>query len=320
MLFAASFTEMAMSQSTLNFPRALTLNDRQTTGFALVNPGAEPAPVSFKLLSSTGTQIAASEETIPARGQLARLCSELFPTGSDTGWVQATSSASGVQGFWLGGDFSSFTDGARAADSNYGQILPLITDHTEINIANTGADSTIVTIRLVGRNGVDIAPAVQQTIPARGVFQTTATSLFPSANVQQAGYVLLNSTLPVAAVSVISELLNKPSWGVINGMDSAAQTTDLYFPHVISGDQDGGSYTTTIGIVNLRPEAHTVYMSFTPQTEDKPTMTAEVRIPARGSIRETLQSIFNLASGSSERMGNRALGADRRFRGLCRIR
>src|SRR5262245_37380991 len=102
----------AHSQSTLNFPRAFTTTDLATTGFAVVNPGTASAPVTFTLYNADGVVVGTSLKTIPALGQLALLGTELFPGAAQPGWVQLTSSTSGLQGFWVGGDFATYTDGA----------------------------------------------------------------------------------------------------------------------------------------------------------------------------------------------------------------
>src|SRR5262249_39119073 len=126
----------AFSQSTLNFPRAFTTADLGSTGFAVVNPGIANASVTFTLYSAAGIVIATSTQTIPASGQLAVLGTQLFPSANQAGWVQATSSTGGLQGFWVGGDFATFTDGADAAAVSNDLVFPLATNNTELNIAN----------------------------------------------------------------------------------------------------------------------------------------------------------------------------------------
>src|SRR5439155_807672 len=122
--------------SILNFPRVFVPTGSPPIGFALVNPTATPATVFFTLYGPSGVAISSSTQTVPARGQLARLGSEFFPNVSDGGWVQATSAVTGLQGFWLAGDFVTYTDGAEAAVPGSDQILPLVTNATEVNIAN----------------------------------------------------------------------------------------------------------------------------------------------------------------------------------------
>lgn len=151
---------VAYSQSTLNFPRAFTTTDLATTGFALINPGTGNAPVTFTLYSATGAVVATSSKMLPPAGQLALLGTELFPGATQPGWVQLTSTTSGLQGFWVGGDFATYTDGADSTPAMSDLVFPLVTTNTELNIANTTATSNNVTIRIFGADGVELAPAV----------------------------------------------------------------------------------------------------------------------------------------------------------------
>src|SRR5581483_1344421 len=97
---------IAQGQSTLNFPRAMAPGDFKTTGFAIVNPGPLDATATFTLYGSDATALGTSTQTIVKRGQISKLGSDLFPNATASGWVQATSSIAGLQGFWLGGDFA----------------------------------------------------------------------------------------------------------------------------------------------------------------------------------------------------------------------
>src|SRR5262245_36491095 len=105
---------ISYGQSTLSFPRVMQPGEYSSTGFALVNPDAGNATVTLTLYSADGSPQATSTQTIPARGQLPKLGRELFPTAATGGWVQATSTTSGLQGFWFSGDLATFADGAEA--------------------------------------------------------------------------------------------------------------------------------------------------------------------------------------------------------------
>src|SRR5262245_3898769 len=96
---------LAVAQSNLHFPRTFTQQDRASTGFAIVNPGPADAIATFTLYAANGSVQATTTRTIPRGGQFAQLASELFPGTSVSGWVEMTSATSGLQGFWIGGDF-----------------------------------------------------------------------------------------------------------------------------------------------------------------------------------------------------------------------
>src|ERR1051326_3911530 len=54
---------LAYGQSTLSFPRVMQPQDFSTTGFALVNPGATSAPVTFTLYGDDGHARGISTQT-----------------------------------------------------------------------------------------------------------------------------------------------------------------------------------------------------------------------------------------------------------------
>src|SRR5262245_12129529 len=168
------------SQSTLSFPRVVQPQESRTMGFALVNPGAPSAAVTFTLYGEGGGSQATATETVPARGQISRLASELFPAAGAAGWVQATSSVTGLQGFWLAGDLATFADGAEAAPSSTELVLPLVSPQSEIHIANTGSADVTVLLNLLGADGFDLALPFPQRLPAKGFFKGDMASIFPT--------------------------------------------------------------------------------------------------------------------------------------------
>jgi len=197
-------------------------------------------------------------------GRLARLGSEFFPNGSIPGWVQATSSVAGLQGFWLGGDFVNYGDGAEAASAAPDQILPLVTSQTEVNITNINTGSITVSIRLFGNDGIELASAITRTIAGRGAFQEQVSVLLPAVNLSQAGYIRLTSTGASAATSVVSGFLASPSSAVINGIDASSRATELDFPQASSGQTGGFNFVTAVAVTNLIATPQNVTITFTP--------------------------------------------------------
>src|SRR5262249_26958466 len=148
--------------------------------------------------------------------KLGRGATELFPQASVTGWVQATTTTAGLQGFWLGGDFTTFADGAAAAGTGTEIVFPIVSGQTEINVANPGNSGLTVTLRLIDAGGIEIASSSAQTLAAHGFIQAQASSLFPGANLTQATYVRASCTAECSGVAVLSDYLVSPSRGVIN--------------------------------------------------------------------------------------------------------
>jgi hypothetical protein len=124
-LFLFVLPVTAFAQTTLNFPRQLTTAELAVTGFAVVNPSSAAATVTYTLRNSGGVTVGGpSAIVIPARGQRALLGNEIFVGASQSGWVQATSTTTGLTGFWLSGNLFdvpiTFLDGAEAAPAAQG--------------------------------------------------------------------------------------------------------------------------------------------------------------------------------------------------------
>jgi hypothetical protein len=111
LLFLLAVPAAAWSQSTLNFPRQFAPSDLSGTGFALVNPNTSVANVTLTMYSATGSTVGIAASSVPAKGQLAGLGTDFFSNASAAGWVQVTSSTTGLTGFWLSGDVASYDSG-----------------------------------------------------------------------------------------------------------------------------------------------------------------------------------------------------------------
>ena len=279
-------------QSTLTFPRVYTQADLALTGFAIVNPSGTDAETTFTLRSVAGAVLEVEPRTIEAGGQLVRLGSELFTEATTPGWVEVTrSDTPGLQGFWLGGDFSTFTDGAEAAPSASGLIFPLVGANTEIHIANTAAAQSSVTISLRQSDGSELASSTQ-AIAGMGAFQSEAATLFAGVDISQATHILMTGAASIAATAVVNDFLVSPSWGVANGVDVTVGTTELNFPHVLSS----GGWVTTIGVTNLVSTEQTVTITFYPCPSSgtcpgSPTSVNRT-LAGNGGLQENADSLF----------------------------
>ncbi len=277
---------------TLNFSRALAASELASAGIAIVNPGSTDAAVQYTLYDNAGGVVDSATETVPARGQLARLASELFPGVQQGGWIQAKSATPGLIGFWLGGDFASTMDGAEASPEASELVFPLVTGFTEINIVNLGDITDGVLIRAYGSAGTLLGVTVR-SVAGLGVLQSSAAALFPTVNF--AGdtiSVRASGTQPLTGTSVTQDFPLGPSWTVVNGVSSSTGSTQAYFPHVVSGSQDGmTSWTSILGVTNLSAAVtQTVTVTFTPVSGVPVSVTRTV---ARlGTLRESIQSLF----------------------------
>ena len=316
LLLLASVPRMGWSQSTLNFPKFFSAAELPNSGFAIVNPGSTNASVTFTLYGANGSVVATGTQSYGPGTQLARSGDQVFNNQLGTGgWIQATSSVTGLQGFWLNYDGAlTYLDGAEAATSAINQVVPLVAGSTDINIANPNTTATTVSIELRGIDGSQLVPAVSQNIPANGVFHSDAFTLFsvidPTIK-SNARYVRIvsGSSSSLAATAVVKNYLVPVEDAVVNGVDESSLATQLNVPHVVSGPLGGPNYTTVLGVTNLTGTAQTVTITF--YNCGNPTFGSTVSVPActpstpvqiqlagRGSMSDTVQHLFNVPSGT----------------------
>jgi hypothetical protein len=283
------------SQSTLNFPRLYTPSELGLSGFAAVNPSGTAATATFTLYSATGVTLATSAQSIPARGQLSKLGTEIFANPSAAGWIQATSTTTGLTGFWLGGNLSTYMDGAEAAAPGQELVFPLATGTTELNIANLATSSNDITIRVYDATGTTLPLAsstVSATIATKGIYQATLASIFPGVNFTNAMYVKVTGTGVITGTTVAVNFTYTPSWAVINGIESTSTTTEANFAHALTGPETGGpKWQSILGVTNLSGANNAVTITYNP-TSGSPTSVTRNLNP-RGAFRETIKDMFN---------------------------
>lgn len=290
------------SQSTLNYPRLLSAADFGQTGFAVVNPAPTDATVTFTLYSTGGTSLGTSVQQISAGGQLSKLGSELFSSGA-SGWVQAASSTTGLQGFWLGGDFSnlSFLDGAESAPVAQELIFPLATATTELNVANLSTATNTLNIRIYGATGGNPLFSTTQAVAVRGLFKVTLQNLAPSVNFANAMYVKVTGTGNITGTTVVTDFIHTPSWSVINGINTSNTVAEANFPHVPSGPENSSArWTSILGITNLSSSTQDLMITYN-RTSGSPISVGR-SLAGNGSLRESVKDLFGFA-GSSEEYG-----------------
>ena len=145
----------AFCQSVLNFPA------RELTSLSITNTTPYSADVKFTLYASDGSPVSAgalnpTTRHIPPRGQNSLSPSQLFKTPSgirqDT-WIQATSTVSGLEGFYFSGSFvSPFMSGGDAVKPQLSQTMSLGTSNPNgsLVITNPTAQNAAVTVSFSG--------------------------------------------------------------------------------------------------------------------------------------------------------------------------
>ena len=297
---AINFDVIAPQALPLNFPKLISPSDLGGTGFAIMNPNAAEAIVTFTLYSTTGSVIEAENRTVPARGQLSKTGTEIFTNATQGGWIRATSSAIGLQSFWVGGNFTTYMDGASAAPTARELLFPLVTTKTEIDIANVGTGTNTVTLRVYGASGTELANAVTQNIPTNGIYSVNASSLFPSVDFgSNTTTIRATGTLPISGTSVTVDYPVSPSWTVVNGIDSSLSLFEVDFPHVPTGPMDGSpAWLSILGIANISSSTQNVTFTFTPNTGSPVQVTRS--IAGGGVLRESVHTLFGFPIGYQE--------------------
>jgi hypothetical protein len=294
---------LSYGQSTLNFPRVLQPGEYSTTGYAIVNPESSSAAVTFTLFDADGEPQATTPQTIPARGQLARLGRELFPTAAGSGWVQAQSATNGLQGFWFGGDLTTFADGAEAAESSNDLVLPLVGPDSEIHLANTGTADVTLRLKLLGTDGFELAEPFLQHVPSKGFFRGNMALMFPTlTDLSLPSHMRIScpcpNASPVAAMVIARNLqFVAPSWIVSNGIPTATTSATIHFPYLVEGPQTNANWRSVIGLTNLSASAsNNVMLTFVPDTGGVP-RTHQHTLPPNGGSRFSARDLFALTSG-----------------------
>jgi hypothetical protein len=300
LLAVTTFSWVCHAQSTLSFARAMQPADFNTTGFALVNPSSTSAAVTFSLYPQNGGTPQQVSRPIPARGQMARLAKELFPDAPTGGWVQATSATPGLQGFWFGGDLSTFADGAEAAVSSNELVLPFIAPQSEINIINTGDSDVTVLMHLLGEDGGDLwHDPYPKKIPAKGFFKADVSTLAGTDDFSAARHMRIECGCPdasYAAAIVARDFIAGPSWAVANAIPASQSALAVYFPHVVDGAQGSANWRSVLGLTNLSKSQNDVTITF---TSENGTLLRSVQrmLPPNGGVRSNTRDFGVLPAG-----------------------
>jgi hypothetical protein len=178
------------------------------------------------------------------------------------GRVEITSTVTGLQGFWIGGDFATYTDGAGTATEANNLVFPLVSGQTEINLTNLDHASSISTFHLVEKSGKDVGPVITRSLVPYAAYQSRVSDLFGNVDISEAMYVRVVATTLVAGTEVVRGFLVKTESAVLNAVNGAGVNNVLNFVHAVSGSMGSGNYTTVVGVINLSSVTQTVKISF----------------------------------------------------------
>ena len=162
----AAMVQVAVAQSSrsvLNFAGAVSRDDGSAS-LSVTNTSSHFADAQFTFYNADGTlgagPINPVSYHIPPRGQIVMRPNEIFGVGKRQGWVQATSSTSGLQGFYFVGDFRGTLQGSESGTPLAEQIIPFVGSDpfgaANIVVANPGAQKAVGTAILYNIRGDEI--------------------------------------------------------------------------------------------------------------------------------------------------------------------
>jgi hypothetical protein len=158
-----AFASTALADSVLNF------TPKGNAEISVTNTTPFVADVKFTLYNTDGT-VASTNLTNPfthriaPMGQLKKPVSDIFrmkPGTWTSGWIQATSSVNGLQGYYFSGDFSTtFSgntfDGAEASSPLHLQTIPHIVSGAAVLLTNPGTQNADVVVSFRDTNGKEV--------------------------------------------------------------------------------------------------------------------------------------------------------------------
>lgn len=267
----------ASGQSVLGFPRAI-VDGAQDTGVAITNPNPYFADVLLTLYAPDGTPVANGlinpvSYRIAPKSQLQMQVSKLFAAGNAEGWIQVTSTSSGLIGYYFNGDYRETLEGAETALPMLNQSIPLIredpTTRTDLFVANPGnlSASLIVTYNNLRGDDVQLQSAI---LAPHGSVRLRAPSGGTTARI--------SANTAVAALAMVSDA---DSLMFVNGQAVDQPATTRVVPHFMSGN----GYDSELSLANPSGSAASATVTLFSQsgTLTQPAV-LRVTIPARGSI------------------------------------
>ncbi len=242
--------------SKLIFPR-FSFDNGTYTGLAIANLGTQSARVTLTAYGTDGSVMSGTafqnpvEIDIPANQQLAKLISEIFQgtlPASSVGWVELTSPADSITGFFLflNGQLTQL-DGADLPVSAGEIVFNLIKVgdgyHTELNFINPSPTEIKVGLSLVQPEQGTTAKEI--TLSARAVSRIDAASLFGLTTVDTGTYLKAAATSGSVAGF---EFVRSDSGDLLglNAKDVEETLDSIIFPQLVAS----GPWKSELGLIN----------------------------------------------------------------------
>ncbi len=280
------FSLSGEAQARLNFPRILSAQDLSTTGLAFVNTSSTAVLATFSFYGADGVLVGQNPVNVPAKGQVAKLASEILPNVKTSTWIQVSSSSTELQGFELVGDFATVVDGAGpAAESTQLAVIDFSREDT-IYIVNPGSQTAAVQLTLNAANGsVLTTKSVSLT-----AFQAVSFRLGDLNNDDNIDLVSISSNVAVSA-TLTTKLPGGADVGVTNAVPTANAPSTFFFPFTPTGPQGTSNWKTLLGIANLASASQTVGITFNP--DNGAPVTIQRNLSPGASVGDSVANLFS---------------------------
>jgi hypothetical protein len=282
-------SQAAHAQSVLNFPKLIHA-DRLKTGIAVTNPTPYYSDVQFTFYGLDGNALSAGvvnpvSYRIGPNSQLSMMADEFFAAGNLEGWIQATSSTSGLQGYYSVGDFDSTGEGSQSAVPLSSQVIPFLREdantRTDLFIINPGSTPADAAITFYNARGEEIGTVIRN-LPAHAATRFPMSSLSSAAGAGNISAKISSSVPAVAMASV--ETANTHI--VVNGQRTDQPAASRIAPHFTrSGAFDSSlilsnpaSSPATVTVTLFSESGGAVYQALPGPSS------VVVTIPANGSV------------------------------------
>jgi hypothetical protein len=278
------------------------IEEQGFTDLHIVNPNDASVTMDFMLISSDGAVLAASRREVQPNGLLAETVAGLFPgvppQRSDYVKVCATR---GVVPFELAGRRMHYLKGLSGLDAHAGSVRLFSPQYaaggpwrTALSIVNLDAQPDLLTLRMVGDDGVQIGATRIVSIAGQGKVYIDDPSFFEAAggHVSQ-GCVEISSRSVRLAGSVSFADPENSRFAAALPLVSTPQGS-MVFSHVASND----TYFTGLALLNTGAREAAASIELYREDGTLAAVTTEL-IPARHRISRLLTQYFPALLGES---------------------
>jgi len=287
----------ASAASVLNFVKS-TVDDHSNASLAVVNPTSKFADLQFTLYGLDGNPVSSGlvnpvRYRVAPNGQFSMRANDIFAASKIDGWIQVTSSTTGLVGFYLADDLGATLEGSLSANALPDQVVPVVRDDqetkTELVIVNPAAENSTITVSLFNSNGEKTGTVLPQLIRGHGSLRLPTSAL----NGAGAGTLSarISASVPVAATAIVDR---GGSLLYVSGQPVNENSSLRVAPQFISG----GGYDSVLILTNPSASVVTVSVTLFPGASsqtgsvDAPG-TARLAIPPGGSVTADARTILN---------------------------